>query len=131
MTPRAVFVPLLLLGAAIAQDSAPIPLTGKNAAAVCHGKAKHAPGCVVLPRATYRPSPGLPKDLKARRDGTVVLSLVVGTDGLPHEIKVDRPLNPELDEEPMKAVTKWRFDPATQDGKPVAVQINVEVTFRY
>jgi len=27
-------------------------------------------------------------------------------------------------------VKTWRFEPAVKDGRPVAVQINVEVTFR-
>jgi len=27
-------------------------------------------------------------------------------------------------------VKTWRFEPALKDGKPVAVQINVEVSFR-
>jgi hypothetical protein len=30
----------------------------------------------------------------------------------------------------MEAVKTWKFEPAMQDGKPVAVLINVEVTFR-
>lgn len=28
-----------------------------------------------------------------------------------------------------EAVRSWKFEPATKDGKPVAVQINLEVTF--
>jgi len=35
-----------------------------------------------------------------------------------------------LDEKAVEAVRSWRFDPATKDGKPVAVQIDVEVAFR-
>jgi protein TonB len=35
-----------------------------------------------------------------------------------------------LDEKALAAVSKWRFQPATLHGQPVAVQINVEVTFR-
>jgi outer membrane biosynthesis protein TonB len=30
----------------------------------------------------------------------------------------------------MEAVQKWRFDPALKDGKPVTVQISVEVEFK-
>jgi outer membrane biosynthesis protein TonB len=30
----------------------------------------------------------------------------------------------------MEAVTTWKFEPATLNGEPVAVRINVEVTFR-
>jgi TonB family protein len=34
-----------------------------------------------------------------------------------------------LDEQAIKAVKTWKFKPATLDGKSVAVQITVEVTF--
>ena len=34
-----------------------------------------------------------------------------------------------LDENAIEAVKQWRFEPAMKDGKPVAVEINVEVTF--
>jgi protein TonB len=30
----------------------------------------------------------------------------------------------------VEAVKTWRFKPATKDGVPVAVQVNVEVNFR-
>jgi TonB family protein len=35
-----------------------------------------------------------------------------------------------LDEKAIAAVSTWRFQPGTLDGQPVAVEVNVEVTFR-
>ncbi len=35
-----------------------------------------------------------------------------------------------LDDKAIEAVRQWRFAPAIKDGTPVAVQINVEVSFR-
>ncbi len=61
--------------------------------------------------------------------GTVVLWLVVGPDGKPRDIRVARTLGLGLDEKAIEAVKNWRFEPAYKDGKPVAVQINVEVNF--
>jgi len=43
---------------------------------------------------------------------------------------VARTLGLGLDEKAIEAVKVWRFEPAMKDGKPVAVQVNVEVTFR-
>jgi TonB family protein len=35
-----------------------------------------------------------------------------------------------LDEKAIEAVSTWRFQPATHNGQPVAVEVNVEVSFR-
>lgn len=35
----------------------------------------------------------------------------------------------DLDEKAIKAVQRWKFKPAMLDGKPVAVQIAVEISF--
>jgi len=55
---------------------------------------------------------------------------VVGADGIPRDIRIAKPAGMGLDEQAVKAVQRWRFDPAKKDGNPVAVQINVEVNFR-
>jgi|ERR1700686_1149773 len=88
-------------------------------------------GGVSAPRAIYNPSPTFSKKArKAKHQGTCVLLLVVGTDGKPRDIRVVRMLGLGLDEEAIKAVKKWTFEPALKDGQPVPVQINVEVNFR-
>ena len=46
------------------------------------------------------------------------------------DVKVARSLGMGLDQKAIEAVKKWKFEPALKDGKPVAVQINVEVNFR-
>jgi len=131
MTLRAVFLPLLLLSTAFAQDSAPIVLSGKDHVPICRGKDSDAPGCITAPHPTYSPYPKYPKkESKARHRGAVVLELVVGPDGLPRDITVSRTLSSEFDKAAMEAVRKWKFDPATRDGKPVATAIKVEVNFR-
>ena len=83
------------------------------------------------PKATYAPDPQYSEEArKARFEGTVVLWLVVDADGLPQKIKVQRSLGMGLDEQAIKAVSQWRFQPATKNGTPVPVIINVEVNFR-
>jgi TonB family protein len=70
------------------------------------------------------------KARRAKIEGTVLISLVVDSSGNPTMIKVTRSLGSGLDEKAVEAVQQWRFDPATKDGKPVAVHMVVEVSFR-
>jgi TonB family protein len=67
------------------------------------------------------------KARKKKIEGNVMLSVVVGTDGLPRDIHVTRTLGYGLDEKAMEAVQKWRFTPATREGHPVATEIAVQV----
>lgn len=84
-------------------------------------------GGVSAPRALYQPPPRYSKQARnAKYQGTCVLWLVVGADGIPRNIRVARTLGLGLDEEAIKAVRKW----TRKDGQPVAVQVNVEVSFR-
>ena len=86
-------------------------------------------GSVKAPRAIYHPDAEFPeKARKGHPNGVIVLYIVVGSDGLPRNIKVARPLSPELDQAFTDAVKKWKFAPATKDGQPVAVGIKVEMT---
>ena len=61
---------------------------------------------------------------------TGVGGLIVGPDGKPRDIRVARSLGLGLDEKAIQAVNQWKFEPALKDGRPVAVQIAVEVQFR-
>ena len=88
-------------------------------------------GGVSAPRVVYQPDPEYSEEArKAKYQGTCVLWLVVGPDGHPRDIRIARSLGLGLDEKAIDAVKTWRFEPAMKDGQPVAVQINVEVTFR-
>jgi periplasmic protein TonB len=95
------------------------------------GGAFRVGGGVSAPKAIYAPDPEYSEEArKAKFQGTCVLWLVVGPDGKPRDIKVSRTLGLGLDEKAIEAVKQWKFEPAMKDGKPVAVQINVEVSFR-
>jgi len=70
---------------------------------------------------------------EARADkfmGTVLINLIVGTNGVPQSVHVVRGIGQGLDEKALEAVRRYRFKPAMLDGKPVPVQVNVEVNFR-
>jgi protein TonB len=64
--------------------------------------------------------------------GTVELSVVVNDDGTVGEVKVTRSLDDKygLDEQAVIAMKKWQFKPGTKDGKPVAVEVTVEMSFK-
>jgi periplasmic protein TonB len=87
-------------------------------------------GGVSAPRAVDTPDPEYSEEArKAKYQGTVVLWLIVDPSGHPKDIRVSRTLGMGLDQKAIEAVKKWKFEPAMKDGKPVAVQINVEVNF--
>ncbi len=71
-----------------------------------------------------------PEAKDAKVEGAVKLSVVVGSDGVAHDINVIEPLDAGLDVKAVEAVQKWRFEPAMKDGKPVAVKATIEVNFR-
>ena len=88
-------------------------------------------GGVSAPRPVFTPDPEYSEEArKAKYQGTCVLWLIVGSDGKTRDIRVMQTLGLGLDEKAIQAVKQWKFEPAMKDGNPVAVQINVEVSFR-
>lgn len=95
------------------------------------GGVYHVGGGVSAPRAIFAPDPEYSEEArKAKYQGTVVLYMIVGPDGRARDIRVVRSVGMGLDEKAIEAVRTWKFDPARRDGQAVAVQINVEVSFR-
>ncbi len=85
---------------------------------------------VTPPRGIYTPSPEYSEQAsKMGHGGTCLLELVVDAKGMPRNITVKKSLGMGLDEKSIETVRRWRFKPAMKDGVPVAVQINVELTF--
>ena len=68
--------------------------------------------------------------LQAKLEGTVRLSIVVNEEGIPEDVSVLKSLGMGLDEKAKECVLKWRFNPGTKNGKPVATSAKVEITFR-
>jgi TonB family protein len=59
----------------------------------------------------------------------VVMSAEINADGIVQNIKVNRSLGADLDNNAREAVRKWRFEPAIKDGKPITVVIGLAVYF--
>jgi len=79
----------------------------------------------------YRPEPEYSNEArKARVQGTVTIAAVIDAQGRPQGLRVIQPLGLGLDEKAVEAVRRWRFQPAMKDTHPVAVLVNIEVSFR-
>jgi TonB family protein len=86
---------------------------------------------VSAPRVISSREPPYSEDArKAKIQGTVMLSLIVDTNGKPVDVTVVLPLGQGLDEKAVEAVKTWRFQPGTKDGQPVSIQTTIEVSFR-
>jgi TonB family protein len=67
--------------------------------------------------------------MRRKVQGIVEVSAVVLTDGTVGEVRVRKSLDPDLDQEAIKAAKQWQFKPGTKDGEPVNVQITIELSF--
>jgi len=86
---------------------------------------------VKLGRATSTPDPEYSESArKAKIRGTVLLALAINADGAVDAVKVVCSLEPGLDQNAADAARTWKFTPATKDGKPVPIQIEVSVGYR-
>ncbi len=95
------------------------------------GGAYHVGGGVLAPKIISRVEPEFSEEARKNKwQGVVILRLVIGTDGKPHDITVQRSLGMGLDEKAKEAVQQWRFEPGTKDGQPVPVEVSMEVSFR-
>src|SRR5437588_10178352 len=90
----------------------------------------HVGDGVSRPRAIYTPEPEFSEEArKAKYQGVVVLTIIVGVDGRVYGPRVMRSLGMGLDEKAIEGVKTWKFDAARKDGHAVAVEMNVEVAF--
>jgi len=94
------------------------------------GGVYHIGGGVSAPHLIYGPEPEFSEEArKAKYQGTVVLQVVVGSDGRTHGIRVAQSLGMGLDEKAIEAIRQWKFEPSRKDGVPVAVLVDIEVNF--
>ena len=62
--------------------------------------------------------------------GTTILIVDIGPDGVARNMEIERSLEPSLDQKAIDAVQQWVFKPGTKDGQPVTVRAIIEVNFR-
>ena len=120
-----------LLSAGIQMPSSQAPDRQETPAALANiCSEKNPPPCATAPHVISAPSaqfsePGHGKEF----NGVCTLSVNVEPDGSTSHIHVLKSVGKDLDEKAIKAVKGWKFKPAMLNGKPVAVQIAVQVSF--
>lgn len=82
-------------------------------------------------RYLSNPKPEYPAEAKQmRQQGVAVLGVVVDADGRASDVSVSRSSGfSQLDEAAVRAVRRWKFEPARSAGLPVASHVEVPVRF--
>jgi protein TonB len=95
------------------------------------GGLKRIGGGVSSPELIYKVDPEFSEEArKAKFMGIVLVNLIVDQNGQPQNVHVLRGVGMGLDEKAVEAVKQYRFKAAREAGKPVAVELNVEVNFQ-
>jgi protein TonB len=92
-------------------------------------------GSIRPPVPTHTPDPKFSKEASnVKFSGNVIVGLIVGRDGKPcnvHLVRGNGIIMMGVDESAVKSVQHYKFKPAMQNGKPVAVNLKIEVNFNY
>jgi TonB family protein len=95
------------------------------------GGVYHVGGGVSGPVPIFQPDPEYSDEARrAKYTGIVMVSLIVDAQGNPQRVRVVRALGMGLDEKAIEAVKQYKFKPAMFQGKPVPVEVNIEVNFQ-
>lgn len=88
-------------------------------------------GGVSAPTLLYKVEPSYSEEARAAKyQGTVVVGVEIGPDGMAHNAQIVRSLGLGLDQKALDAVSQWKFKPGMKDGVPVTVAASIEVNFR-
>jgi TonB family protein len=83
------------------------------------------------PKATRSPDPDYPQiPVDAEPRGVVVMLVGINTKGHVELVHVLRASNDAFQTSAVSTVKTWKFSPAKKDGKPVPVQVTVEMHFQ-
>ena len=83
------------------------------------------------PKATKSPDPEYPQiPADAEPRGLVVMLIGINAKGRVELVHVLRASNDAFQQSAVSTVKTWKFSPARKDGKPVPVQVTVEMKFQ-
>ena len=85
---------------------------------------------VKAPVLTREVKPKYTEDAMRRQvEGSVEVEAVVLADGTVGDVTLKKSLDPDLDQEAVKATKQWTFRPGTKHAKPVDVLVDIELMF--
>ena len=85
---------------------------------------------VVRPQLLFGPQPDYPEASRhLREQGFVVLQAIIGTDGRIQSATILRGVSPALDDAALRAISRWRYSPATLNRRAIRVYLTVTVRF--
>ena len=58
---------------------------------------------------------------------TIVVNMIVGSDGVPSDLKIVQSAGPFIDRSVLAAVSQYRFKAGTVSDQPVAIPLNLEI----
>jgi TonB family protein len=71
-----------------------------------------------------------PELISAHVEGEVILYAIIRGDGSVDSIRILRSVDPQLDENAMQALARWKFRPGTRHGAPVELEAVIHIPFR-
>ena len=119
---------LAIAAAATASAAVTFPLTTTQSSTQVY---KPGNG-VSLPSIVREVKPDYTPEAKAQKiQGSVWMAVVVLDSGDVGDVQVTKSLDDKygLDQQAVKAAKQWKFKPGMRDGKPVAVEVTIEMTF--
>jgi hypothetical protein len=85
---------------------------------------------MTFPQVTHRVEPEY-NDIarEAKLEGMIIFMVAIGKEGQLHLLELIRPLGLGMDESAAEKLSQWQFSPATRDGQPIEVCLNIEMYF--
>lgn len=94
------------------------------------GEPRRLGGGIVPPVKIYYPQPKYTEEGRLSRvQGVVILEAIIDAAGDVQNVKVLKGLPMGLSEEAVATAKEWKFKPATLDGQPVPVFLNLTIRF--
>jgi hypothetical protein len=116
---------------AIDVTPAPPPPAASATLPAQNGKPMRVGGKVTAPKVLSQVEPTFSTSARSLKyNSSVLINLWVEPTGKPSHLSVVRPAGLGLDEGALASVVQYVFQPAMQDGKPVLVELNIEVDFQ-